>query len=254
MLNNFGPLLLGNRIEFTFIGHADHRGKAELNQRLSKRRSETVKSVVDRAFQAYGTYSSWDAVSKGEAEATQGRNVDLAVMARERRVDVYTSLDSLRLPPIVSNIPLVKRVVYRKFGGDMRCTNSANVARPGGVQRQEFKKLLRCLINSVAPDSGGCLIGLEKKNRRRHKMIPATHGVNAVYIEKDSDWSMHGPAECEQWGMTVEYEWGSPKPQVKIEMSETNVVQGKVLRRSKKTVHKPRKEIMNDEMFFPKTN
>lgn len=114
-----------NKIELTFVGHADPRGAASYNTTLGLRRAEAVQKYVDKGIRAnivervrFFKYKS-TAASLGETLATGDH-------AADRRVDIV--LSSIEVKTVVPDPdplfitveykgPLTQKLLVRSWGG-----------------------------------------------------------------------------------------------------------------------------------------
>jgi hypothetical protein len=248
-------ILLGQRVELTFIGHADHRGSRTYNEKLGQRRAESVRQFFEHRLGRFSSYSSWKVVSRGETVAAQG-DVSKRRMAQDRRVDIISSYKPPRvivLPgiEIKGDVPPVPRIVYREWSR-FGCSNLGRPPTSGrDVQRQAEKDLLQGVLRAIVGGSTAWAWGTEKKERRKTKMIPAHHAVNQVDMHKSYSYDVEGFAECEFWDMDVYYKWGPRQPMVTVNVHQRNTAHGRTMINSKTTKRVKRAEADASSIFFP---
>ena len=250
LAHRYQVLLMGQRIELTFVGNADHRGNASYNRQLGLRRARSTKDFVDQtiARDRYALYSSQDALSRGEQDAVQGK-ASKADMALDRRVDIYANFLPKRritLPPlqIVGTVPaqrLSQRVFSKSSGKSMQ-----DIMNPDPIGNS-----IDNIIMTLGT-RGEHIYGLERKGRRKSISVPITHRVNAVKIHTTTA-KIVSTHEVSASDTTVTYEWGPPKDTVTV----TATSQTKDLRSGRTTHAAPntkvysRSEVENNAVIFP---
>jgi len=114
---HYQVLLLGQPVQFRFVGHADYRGSEQYNLGLGERRAREVKHFVDRRLAHCRFYASF-ARSLGESPPS-------GPLAGDRRVDVFASVIGPRPPIVVEPTlitgeykgPLSNRFKFRTLAG-----------------------------------------------------------------------------------------------------------------------------------------
>lgn len=102
----FSVLLIGRRVHFWCVGHADHRFRWNHNKELAGRRANSVKEILDQLFRDMRFYSGAALTSRGEMEANFPAPSSQQ-MASDRRVDLFSSTLPNR-PPI--ELPMLQIV------------------------------------------------------------------------------------------------------------------------------------------------
>lgn len=235
VISRYRLVLLGRRASFSFIGFTDHRGTRSFNRRLGRRRAEVVKYYMDSHLGQNQFYSSYAALSRGEEEAHQLRP-DREEMASDRRVDVRCSWIHRRVvvrDPILvpGTVPRERRITYRRFSKVATQNIMALPSNPSDIGRAETQEAVGGVI---ALSQGETAVfentwGSEARNRRRTTEFPANYRVNRVRMHKEFSVSIDFPARVEEHSAIIRYQWGEPRPWVKVE--ETIVTLGETTRR-----------------------
>lgn len=106
--SEFSTILLGRRVHFWCVGHADERARMTYNRDLAQRRADVVKRHLDSFFHGARNYSAAGSYSRGELEA-HFPVPSQQQMASDRRVDVFTSLLRQRPPLQLDLISILGR-------------------------------------------------------------------------------------------------------------------------------------------------
>lgn len=243
-------LLLGHRIELTFVGHADQRGKVGYNRELGFRRARAAKMYIDKILGSgrFSLYSSKDALSRGALDAAHGR-VPAWRMALDRRVDIFSSYIPARhieIPPLhIEATRPARRLSYREFrkseGQDM-----FEMGKPDPIG-----DAIVSLIKYWGT-RGTSIYGNEAKASRRVVTVPVTHRVNTVTISTESSSKVGLMYIVEASNTYVTYEWGPPRQTVSLTWTRKakDLNSGRVTETSK-TESFPRSEVEHNPMIFP---
>lgn len=245
--------LLGNRVELSFVGHADKRGGRRYNEQLGMARARAVRQYLDARLGQHRFYSSWQAVSHGERYAAQGPRVTRARMAEDRRVDVYSSYvrpRHIQLDPVVieGQVPRVRRIVERHFA-NYRASNTMT-SRPQDEAWQDFMDALNRLLRGGF-EREQFIAGSENTGRRIVREIRADYAVNEVSIESVHAYQVQGFAEVQSEDWVVRYTWGPPSRTVRVRRHVIQETHGQrvVDRRTARTL--TRAEADREPFVFP---
>lgn len=233
LARHYAVVLLGRRVNFSFVGHTDHRGASAYNRKLGERRASAVKSCLDELLRRNRYYSSYSAISEGESMARQGE-ADKSGMALDRRVDVYSSWVRRRIvipePTVITaTVPRVARITRKRFSK----FTTENTGQPSSPADDAFKDFIDAVpaLAGDAMDRFEHTWGSEDSSARRTTQVPANFKVNSVRQRLKYSWRADGFAMTRFYSATIEYEWGEPRPQVRVQVSkEIQGMQGETKR------------------------
>lgn len=115
LARSYGPLLLGQAVQFRCVGAADASGAASANLSLGLSRARAVHDALLPLFKTVRNFSAAQPGSVGESGATSSSDPDKR--AADRRVDVFaTAVVSVAPPPVVDTRIAVRQAIIQAHG------------------------------------------------------------------------------------------------------------------------------------------
>jgi hypothetical protein len=218
-------ILQNQRVELSFIGHADARHDTNYNLGLGERRARSVQNFVDQRLTSFRLYTSWPAVSAGEGGAVQpniirGRehHAPREQLAKDRRVDIYSTFHPQPKIPPVATPPRILRPTFRQFIRTDR--EEFSVAGEDHSLRDALLAIPDLFADPFTEEPG------EEIRDPRAQLLDATFRVNRVRIDvtvRDSidlvadPSAIHRGIAFTEYRTDVQYDWGRPNQHVLIE-------------------------------------
>jgi hypothetical protein len=228
MCNDYERKLPRIRMEFSFLGHADHRGDPGYNHGLGLNRARSVKDFVDQRLRRFPLYSSVpEALSAGEVGSLQPLVLPGGAsllptsdqLAFDRRVEVFNSFLGEGKPPAppppFSTPPRVRRVTFRRFV-DRR--HEGATGDTDALRAAERELIFGLVDGTIFRDRFVSEPPGEEVGSGRPYEIPATHRANRVVIVVRDRHEVILGGEIFTTTTTVTYHWGPPARHVIVEV------------------------------------
>jgi OmpA family len=243
-----------DRVELAIIGHADYRASIEYNKQLGMRRAKSVARALNGLLRTEPNFSLFSALSAGEQYAKQ-RALDEQVLARDRRVDVWSSTAAAavipnRLPFPTERQPVLQRLVRREY--ESVKAESWRADKTQGDPLGEAIKSGSVLILKKALGMDSPVPGDENIDARRYRYVDANFRVNVVDIDTDHYLSVQGGGKVDVNYTSVSYTWGFPRAVVvvnKVARHRFNGALKKVEQVKGRTIKRDVAD--KDQFFFP---
>jgi hypothetical protein len=200
-----------DRVELAIIGHADYRASIEYNKQLGMRRAKSVARALNVLLRTEPNFSLFSALSAGEQYARQ-RALDEQVLARDRRVDVWSSTAAAAVipnrPPPMERPPVLQRLVYRSYG-----SITAEWWRSDKTQGDPLGEAIKGATLLILKKALGMdpVPGYENIDARRYSYVDANFRVNVVDIDTGHYVGVGGGNKVEVYDTFVRYTWGFPR-------------------------------------------
>lgn len=180
LFNEYSIHLLGHKIHFTFVGHADLRGTEPYNYGLSTRRAKSVQSYVRNSLSSYDYFSS-SVVAFGEIGASTNS------LAGDRRVDIicsYVPKKRIQLKPIMitGTVPKKTKKVPVQWVEIFSYVSQSPIMTQGGLE-SEYSNLPTFLIFEKYADRDASFTAFDKNQIKSHSYFYSQFiGTSMVHV------------------------------------------------------------------------